>query len=82
MRIHSFLDMLYRDHSQERVLIVAHGHWLVLLQKILGHLPIEEALRRYKEAIPKNASVMTYNSTVTTKLTVGLNGAAPWEGKL
>src|SRR5581483_7707594 len=33
LRIHSFLGTLSRDFEGQKVLVVVHGHWLVMLQK-------------------------------------------------
>src|SRR3989344_1938406 len=57
MRIHSFLGTLNRDYSGQRVLIVGHGHWFILFQRLVHHFSIEEAVRRYHEAPFGNTSV-------------------------
>lgn len=60
LRIHSFLGTLNRDCEGQNVLIVVHGHWLLLMQRLIEHFTIEEAVRRYKEHIVENASVTVY----------------------
>lgn len=61
LRIHSFLTTLNRDGEGKRVLIVGHGHWFILFQKLLEHFTIEEAERRYRAATVENASVSVFN---------------------
>ncbi|MBI2633147.1 MAG: histidine phosphatase family protein [Parcubacteria group bacterium] len=60
LRIHSFLGTLSRDYEDQKVLIVVHGHWLLLFQRLIHHFSIEEAMRRYQNAIFANASVTVY----------------------
>jgi broad specificity phosphatase PhoE len=60
LRIHSFLDALARDCDGKKVLIVVHGHWLILFQRLINHFSIEEAMRRYREHVIENASVTVY----------------------
>ncbi|MBU1180418.1 histidine phosphatase family protein, partial [Patescibacteria group bacterium] len=48
LRIHSFLGTLSRDYEGQKVLIVAHGFWLILFQRLIHHLSIEETIQRYK----------------------------------
>lgn len=66
LRIHSFLGTLNRDYEGENVLIVVHGHWLILLQRLLERFSIAEAVNRYKGGVAENASVMklTPNSAI------------------
>lgn len=61
LRIHSFLGTLSRDCGGQKVLIVVHGFWLILFQKLVQRFTIDEALRRYAEAIAPNASVTAYD---------------------
>jgi broad specificity phosphatase PhoE len=60
LRIHSFIEMLRQDYQDQRVLIVAHGQWLFLLQKVLEQTSMEEALAAYKPELYGNASVTSY----------------------
>jgi len=60
LRIHSFLGTIARDMGEKRVLIVVHGHWLLLFQRLIDHFSIEEAVRRYGQGVAENASVMRY----------------------
>jgi len=61
LRIHSFLGTLARDCGGQKVLIVVHGFWLILFQKLVHRFPIEEALQRYAKAVAPNASVTAYD---------------------
>jgi len=60
LRIHSFLGTLHRDCGDKRVLMVVHGHWLILFQRLIHHFSTEEALERYRQKIVSNASVTVY----------------------
>jgi len=61
LRIHSFLGTLNRDYNGQRVLIVVHGHWEILFQRLIHHFSIEEAMRRYKNGVFENASITVYH---------------------
>ena len=63
LRIHSFLGTLARDYYGQKVLIVVHGHWLILFQQLIHHFSIAEAVRRYHEHLAPNASITIYGST-------------------
>ncbi len=88
LRIHSFLGTLARDGDGKRVLIVGHGHWLILFQKLLEHFGIEEAERRYREGAVANASVTMFEgfprkTSVFTRLVENKGMyAVPWKGIL
>ncbi len=85
MRVHSFLGTLNRDCDNKKVLIVCHGHWLILFQRLLEHFSIDEALRRYKEGAAENASVTIYGGTNlqgSSRLVLEENNIVPWQGKL
>lgn len=60
LRIHSFLGTLSRDYDDQQVIIVVHGHWLLLFQRLIEHFSIEEAVKRYEGAVAENASVTIY----------------------
>jgi len=62
MRIHSFLGTLSRDYGYKKVLVVVHGHWLVLFERLIHRFSIEEAVKRYKSGPAENASVTSYRS--------------------
>lgn len=66
--------------------MVVHGNWMILLQKLLEHFPIEEALSRYEKGIMKNAAVTSYNRESNSggkqRLVLAINNLVPWEGKI
>jgi broad specificity phosphatase PhoE len=83
LRGHSFLGTLNRDCGGKRVLIVVHGFWLMLFQKLIHHFPVAEAERRYREVETPNASVTTYEPDGdTSRLCLLRDRFVPWEGKL
>ena len=63
LRIRIFLETVSRDQGGKFVLMVVHGHWLILLEMVLLQLfSIEEAERRYREAVVLNGAVTVYES--------------------
>jgi broad specificity phosphatase PhoE len=83
-RIHSFLGTLYRDYEGLNVLMVVHGHWLILFQRLIHHFSIEEAVRRYENGIFANASVTVYRSSGRgrkSRLVLDGENAVPWDGR-
>lgn len=85
LRIHSFLGTLSRDYGGKKVLIVAHGHWLILLQKLIHHFSIEEALSKRKNSCFENASVTTYKGIIRgrrSRLVLADENLIPWIGIL
>ncbi|OGZ94428.1 MAG: hypothetical protein A3H69_00065 [Candidatus Sungbacteria bacterium RIFCSPLOWO2_02_FULL_47_9] len=85
MRIHSFLGTLNRDYDGQNVCIVVHGHWLILFQRLVHHFSIDEAVRRYKNAVAKNASVTIYDGMVRdgkSHLVLRDENIVPWEGRV
>ncbi len=85
LRIHSFLGTLSRDYDGQNVLIVVHGHWLILFQRLIHRFSIEETVEMYKRAAFANASVTLYESEVIRgKLRLALieQNIVPWTGKL
>jgi probable phosphoglycerate mutase len=85
LRIHSFLGTLNRDCEGSNVLVVCHGHWLILFQRLLEHFSIEEAMHRYKEGAAENASVTIYeadNGSGHSRLVLKENNVVPWRGKI
>lgn len=84
MRVHSFLGTLNRDCGGRRVLIVVHGFWLILLQKLIEHFPIEEAQRRYEKLETPNASVTVYETSADgrPRLALTRDRFTPWTGLL
>lgn len=62
LRIHSFVEMLRQDYNGKHVLVVAHGQWLILLQKIIERTTMEDALAAYNADAYDNASITVYKS--------------------
>lgn len=86
MRIRMFFMTLNRDYENENVLVVCHGHWLILAQKLIQHFTIDEALERYRSRVAENASVTVYRGTKNmrgkSRLELVLDNAVPWRDKL
>lgn len=85
LRIHSFLGTLSRDCEGQSVLIVAHGHWLTLFERLVHHLSIKEAMRRYHNFTKENASVITYEGQTVngkSRLILTAESFVPWKGKI
>ncbi len=85
LRIHSFLGTLNRDCGDQKVVIVVHGHWLILFQKLIHHFSIEEAVKKYKAGIFENTSVTIYkgeNKNGKSRLILKEKNIVPWEGRL
>jgi probable phosphoglycerate mutase len=78
LRIHSFLGTLNRDCGGRKVLMVVHGHWLLLLQRLLEHFSIDEAIKRYDNSISANAAVSVYTG-MNNRLELQ-KYVIPWEG--
>lgn len=76
LRIHSFLGTLARDCAGKKVLIVVHGHWLLLLQRLIDHFSIDEAVRRYNDEDRANAGVWSYTGGERLELT---EVVVPWK---
>jgi 2,3-bisphosphoglycerate-dependent phosphoglycerate mutase len=84
-RIHSFLGTLARDLKGQEVVIVAHGHWLILFQRLLQHFSIREAMMRYKNSVFDNASVTVYEGQMIkgkSRLVLVEENFVPWQGRL
>ncbi len=85
LRIHSFLGTLSRDYDGQNVLIVVHGHWLLLFQRLIHRFSIEETVEIYKRAVFANASVTLYGSDVIhgkQRLVLIEQNIIPWTGRL
>jgi len=83
LRIHSFLGTLSRDCEDKKVIIVVHGHWLILFQKLIHHFSIEEALKKQKADFFKNASLTIYEGkNKQSRLILKEENFVPWEGKI
>lgn len=83
LRIHSFLDSLRRDHAGGKVLMVVHGHWLILFQRIMHRFSIKEALDRYHNHVAPNASVTVYKTVrIKSFNLIDEEPIVPWKGKI
>lgn len=85
LRIHSFLGTLNRDCEDQKVLMVVHGHWLTLFERLVHHFSIEEAMERYKNVTTENASVAVYNGMVIdgkSRLVLVGKNIVPWKWRL
>lgn len=78
LRIHSFLGTLARDYSKQDVLIVCHGHWLILFQRLIERFSIQEAVQRYKNRVAENASVTIYQPDSDGRLKLS-SYVVPWK---
>lgn len=91
LRIHSFLGTLSRDYEDQNVVIVVHGHWLIMFQRLIERFTIEESMRRYQEAVVENASITVYGQAweedrhgipTRARLKCIQETIVPWKGKL
>lgn len=82
LRIHSFLGTIARDMGGRRVLMVVHGHWLLLFQRLIHHFSIEEAVKRYKAGVAENASVTIYGPTPQGDRLRLKAHCVPWHGEI
>lgn len=85
LRIHSFLGTLARDCDGQTVLMVVHGNWLILLQRLLHHFSIEEGVRRHEAGPFENASVTVYEGKSArgkSRLVLKKENTVPWKDKL
>ncbi len=85
LRIHSFLGTLSRDYEDQDVVMVVHGHWLILFQRLIHRFSIAEAMERYKRGSFNNASITRYrgeNQNGKSRLVLAEENFTPWEGKL
>lgn len=87
LRIHSFFGTLARDYSGGNVLIVGHGNWFILFQRLIHHFSIDEVIRRYHEGTVENASITVYdgvevNGKSRLVLDPNYDNFVPWKGIL
>lgn len=64
IRIHSFIETLFRLHRGQRVLLCVHGHWHIAFERIMQNLTTDETIRRYKEDVAPNGSITIYKGTM------------------
>ncbi|MBI4434822.1 histidine phosphatase family protein [Candidatus Uhrbacteria bacterium] len=64
LRIRSFNHTIHRRYAGKTLVLVVHGHWLLLWRKIAHHWTIDDAVssyaRRGPHALAANASVTIY----------------------
>lgn len=85
LRIHSFLGTLARDCGGKSVLIVVHGFWLILFQKLIHHFSVEEAEAMYRKGAVPNASATVYRTLPESKgrlVRMHDDPVVPWQGKI
>ncbi len=82
LRIHSFLGTLARDGAGGKGLLVVHGHWLLLFQRLIHHFPIDEVVERYHAGVFENASVTVYRGRgwLQPRLVLAEENIVPWKG--
>lgn len=87
-RIHGLRGTLNCHNDGEKVLVVCHGHWLLLWQKVHHRWSARKVLRKYKEeGVFENASVTIYerrenNRQGKPNLVLVEENIVPWKGKL
>ena len=59
-RVHTFMDILIRDHKGERVMVVTHGGTLRCFRFLLEGWDYERADTHLEDDAPLNCSVTTY----------------------
>ncbi len=86
LRIHSMMGTWNRDCEDKSVLVVMHGHWGILFQRLVHHFSIDEAMNRYHTGHFENASVTIYGGIITnddkSRLVLVQENFVPWKGKL
>lgn len=84
LRIHSFLGTLSRDCDGKNVIIVVHGHWLILFQRLIHHFSIAETVAKYKAGVFDNASITIYKNKPVKgchpHLELDKENIVPWKG--
>jgi len=80
--IHSFNADLRRLHRGQKVLIAAHGNWMILFQRIVQQFSVDEAMRRRQLRWFDNASVVAYKCLPENPqyLVPVSERVVPWEG--
>jgi 2,3-bisphosphoglycerate-dependent phosphoglycerate mutase len=59
-RVYLFLNMLFRDRSGRRILVVTHGGTIQAFRFLLERWTYEEAARRFREDAVSNCAATTY----------------------
>lgn len=86
LRIRSFNRTIHRRYPGKTLVLVTHGHWILLWKKVIHHWTIDETVQAYKEGrIGKqiaNASVTVYEGVEDGNGKNVLNAASytvPWK---
>jgi broad specificity phosphatase PhoE len=92
LRIRSFNHTIHRRYARRTLVLVVHGHWLLLWRKLAHHWTIDEVVSSYQRRGPHapaaNASVTIYRGITDDR---GRNViipdpdqpyVVPWEGAL
>lgn len=83
LRIHSFLTTLSRDYEGQNVVMVVHGNWLILFQRLIHRFSIDQAMADYKRGKFHNASMTIYHGEEVgghSRLVLKQEDVVPWEG--
>lgn len=59
-RVYLFLNMLFRDRSGQRILVVTHGGTIRAFRFLLERWTYEEAARKFREGAVSNCAATTY----------------------
>ena len=81
IRIMHFVEWLNREYAGKRVLVVGHGTWLLVLERVLTRINIEEMFEIYNgskhDTFYENTSVTIY-SNVDGALMLTERNIVPW----
>lgn len=89
-RVRPFRHSLRWRFPGKTVVVVTHGQWLLVWQKLVHHWTIEDVIRRYQqEEVVANASVLIYHGDVEPKTgkyilrhDPATDYIVPWQGKI
>lgn len=79
LRIKSFLDEYLASNSTQ-ALVVGHGRWILLAQKIIQRLSVGQFLELKEREACENASITTFSLSIDSGML--LEAMTPWKGKL
>ena len=80
MRIISFLTEYFSTPDNGDGLIVGHGRWFLILQKLLHRLSVEQFLELKRKDECENCSITAYQ--IDTDLSVIPSPITPWKGQI
>lgn len=64
LRIHNFIESIFREHCGKQIVLCVHGHWHIAFQRIMHGFSTEETIRRYKESVAPNGSITVYKGAI------------------